>query len=302
VRRWLGPLHVTGVLWYRLHRFGAASTPRWIPPLFLPLFTIFFYLALRRIGKAIATNLVPVLGPCGWWERQRRLYRTFRAFAWSQTERYERLGTSRRFDWRIDGEDHWRRLMESPRGFMLLTAHIGNWEVGSMLPAERTGKQIHVVREGELDPRAQEFTRALLAGREGLPYTTHFVTGEASLSLELLDALRRGDIVALQGDRPRAGGRSVEVSLFGRGAPFPIGPAVLARAAEVPLVPVFVFREGRRRYRIRIRPPIEAARTQDRDQDVADAVKRIAREVEGAIRQAPHQWFCFAPIWSGGGV
>jgi KDO2-lipid IV(A) lauroyltransferase len=119
------------------------------------------------------------------------------------------------------------------------------------------------------------------------------------LGVRLLDALRQGDVVALQGDRPRADGRTVEAPFLGRTLGFPVGPAALARAAGVPLVPVFVFREGRLRSRVSIRAPIEVAETRDRDADVADATRRLAAEIERAVRAAPHQWFCFAPLWRG---
>jgi KDO2-lipid IV(A) lauroyltransferase len=116
----------------------------------------------------------------------------------------------------------------------------------------------------------------------------------------MAEALRRGDMVALQGDRPRVGGRRVTVSLFGRAMPMPVGPAALARAAQVPLLPVFNFREGRYRFRAVIRPRLHVARTADRDADVADAVRRLAAEIEWAIRERPHQWFCFRNLWEQG--
>ena len=119
------------------------------------------------------------------------------------------------------------------------------------------------MREKEIDPRAQDFIREILA-RAGGNYVTHFSGDDPTLSFELADALRRGEIVALQGDRPRAGGRTVIASLFGRPMPLPIGPAALARAAGVPIVPVFNFREGRFLMRAVVRPPFHVASTADR--------------------------------------
>jgi KDO2-lipid IV(A) lauroyltransferase len=168
--------------------------------------------------------------------------------------------------------------------------------MGSMLPASRDRRRVHVVREAETDPRAQRFIEGLIRGRGGDLYTTHFAE-EPRLGLDLLDALRRGEIVALQGDRPRAGGRTAEVSLFGRPFQLPIGPAALARAAGVPLVPVFVFREGRLSYRCAVRPPIHVSHGPDRRRDLEAALARFAADLEDAIRQAPHQWFCFRSLW-----
>mgnify|MGYP006979327239 CR=1 FL=1 len=54
---------------------------------------------------------------------------------------------------------------------------------------------------------------------------------------------------------------------------------------NAPLVPVFVFREGRRRYRVELRSPIEVARTDDKQRDVQDGVARMAEACEQALAQ-----------------
>jgi lauroyl/myristoyl acyltransferase len=166
-----------------------------------------------------------------------------------------------------------------------------------MLPPAEASRRVHVVREAERDPRAQEFIRGLIEKQAGSLYVTHFADDDPQLGLLLLEALRAGEIVALQGDRPRAGGRMVEVPLFGRPFPLPVGPATLARAAGVKLVPVFVFRERRLTYRCAVQPPIEVPRTADKGADVAEAARRFAAELEAAIRSRPHQWFCFRKVW-----
>lgn len=295
-RRILGPLHITGVFWFRIHRFGVRILPPWGLAPVVVLFTLFFWIALRNIRAAVASNLEAVLGPCGWWERQRRIFRTFWEFGWCLSERYERLSTERDFAIEAEGLDGWRDLATSGRGVILVTAHLGSWEVGSMLPASRDSRRVHVVREAETDPRAQRFIEKLIRGRSGELYTTHFAE-DPQLGMDLLDALRRGEIVALQGDRPRSGGRTQEVSLFGRPYSLPIGTVALARAAGMPLVPVFVFREGRRNYRCTLRPPIHVAQSGDRQRDLEDALGRFAAELEAAIRRRPHQWFCFRRLW-----
>ena len=297
IRRLLGPFYVTGIFWYRFHGCGVRVLPPWTLSLLMPLFTTFFFVALRKIRTAIAANLVPVLGPCGWLGRQVRIFRTMWSFAWCLSERYERLGTRRKFQVGADGIEHWRALDASGRGFILVTAHIGNWEVGSMLPAAQEQRTVHVVREAEGDPRAQRFIADLIRSAACGNYITHFAE-DPRLGMILLDALRQGEVVALQTDRPRAGGKTVEATVFGESFPLPIGPAALARAAEVPILPVFVFREGRLGYRCAIRPPIQVARTADRQADVEDAVLKLAAELEWAIAHRPHQWFCFRKLWA----
>ncbi len=296
MRKVLGPLYFTGAVWFRLHRFGVRAVPQWAFVPAIAFFAFAFSVALRNIRAAIASNLEEVLGPCGWWTRQARIYRTFNTFSWCLSERYERLSTDRQFQIDGDGLDHWREINGSGQGFILVTAHIGAWEVGSMLPAFQEERQVHVVRERESDPEAQRFVSELIRSRAGDFYITHFAE-DPQLGVDLLDALRRNEIVALQGDRPRAGGRTAQLSLFGRPYPLPVGPVALARAAGVPILPVFVFREGRLRYRCSLRQPIRVESTANRQGDMDRALQAFVGELECAISHRPHQWFCFRKLW-----
>lgn len=261
-----------------------ARGPAWLAHLVLRIAVPIMFLALRRTRRAVTGNLEAVLGPCGWWGRQRRIWRTFQNYAWCTLERYQRVAGGRTFESRFENVDSWKEAA-SRGGFVMVTAHVGSWEAGSTIPSTDYDHEVHVVREPEMDPRAQELTRELLG--EDARYKTHFAGEDPSLGFELLRALREGAIVALQGDRPRQDGRTASVAFFGRTLEFPLGPAALARAAGVPMLPVFVFREGRLRYRVVFRPPI------------GPDVQTLASEVEWAIREDPYQWFCWRSLWGG---
>jgi len=295
----LGDYHVTGLFWYRFHRWAMASMPDWTKSAIVVVFTTLFFPTIRNIRRAIAANLEAVLGPCGFFERQQRIFRTMYVFGWCLSERYERLVTDASFEVAVEAIEHWREVAASGRGVVMVTAHLGMYEAGSMLPASIDKRHVHLVREPEVDPRAQEFIRESVRSVEGSHYTMHFQTDDPLQGMALLDALRRGEIVAMQGDRPRAGSRTVQGTLFGRPLALPSGPAILARTAGAPMLPVFAIREGRRRYRIVFGPPIDVPETGDRTADAAAAMGRVAAEVERAVRRAPHQWFVFRELWPG---
>lgn len=295
--RLLGRFEVTGAFWFRFHEFGVRVAPEWSKALLIRAFAGLFFVALRRIRRAVLHNLEPVLGPAGFAEAQRRIYRTFHAFAWCLTERYESLSTPASFRFETENAEAWEATLASEGGFIFLTAHLGNWEVGAAQPRVLASRRIHLVREPEMDPRAQAFIAEILQKRLGDHVTTHFAANDHGLGMTLLDALRRGEIVALQGDRPRAGGRTVEVSLFGRPYDLPCGPFALARAAGVPLLPVFAIRAGRRHYRMLFCDPVAVPEAGSREDNLRRAATSVARGLEAAIRRHPHQWFCFANVW-----
>ena len=298
--RLLGRFHVTGAFWYEFHLFGVRHAPAWAFAPLIRLFTLFFCLTLHRIRRALAANLAVILGECGFVERQRRVHRTLLEFAWCLTERYEHYGGRTQPQVEVQNRSAWETLAASASGFIVLTAHLGNWEVSSSLLASQGGRRVHVVREQELAPEAQELIRDLVKRRAGAELVTHFA-GAPGLGVLLAESLARGEIVALQGDRPRGGGRTVDAQMFGRVTHLPIGPVALARVAGVPILPAFSFRTGRWSYRIELADPIRVAHTSDRSRDLEGAAVEVARSLEGAISTRPHQWFCFAEMWPEGG-
>src|SRR5262245_21994821 len=113
-RRLLGPLHVTGIAWYRLH-YWLTFFPEWFIVAMNWLSTCFFWFWLWNIRAAVASNLEAVLGPCGFFERQRRIWRTFYDLAWCLTERYEQF-RDRPMRFQFEGQATFAQMHESERG------------------------------------------------------------------------------------------------------------------------------------------------------------------------------------------
>lgn len=294
--RWLGRLHFSGVFWYRLHFLGVRVVPRPLQRAFVAVFATGFFLAMGRVRGAIASNLEAVLGPASTWERWRRAHRTILVFSHGLTDRYRRLARTESMSFKVEGQEHWREATANGRGAVLATAHVGSWEMAADLGTEEGRRVVHVVREEEMDPKAQAFVRQLMA-QQGSNVVTHFAGEDPRLAIELAEALRRGELVALQSDRPRVNGRHVVTEIFGKPMPLPVGPAALARSANVALVPVFSFREGEGLVRTVVRPPIWITSGADRQAELATALTQLAREIEWAIRERPYQWYCFRKLW-----
>ncbi|HJX25035.1 MAG TPA: hypothetical protein VJ252_02685, partial [Chthoniobacterales bacterium] len=123
-------------------------------------------------------------------------------------------------------------------------------------------------------------------------------TEGASLSFDLLNALRRGEIVSIQGDRAMDNVGSASTELFGRKVFLPSGPFILSLVTPAPIYPLFVVRLGYRRYKIIVREPIVCVRTnRPRETDLAEAMTLWSRVLESVTTEHWNQWYAFAPIF-----
>lgn len=118
-------------------------------------------------------------------------------------------------------------------------------------------------------------------------------------SVEMVRALRRGEIVAIQVDRAAPGHVTETLDFFGRPAPFQIGPFMLAKLARVPLWPVCVVRLGRRRYRFLPEPVRDIARDASRE-ELRAVMQEVIGSFEDHVRSYPNQWFQFHRVWGSG--
>ena len=179
------------------------------------------------------------------------------------------------------------RLERLEGGMISLTAHVGNWELAGRLLALRSARPTHVVV-------AEEEVRALKRWVRRDGDGVRFVPRSApTVSLQLVAALRRGEVVAVQGDRALGTRGDALVPFFGRPAPFPLGPFVLARALRVPLVPAFCMLDADRRYAVTVPEPLTVAAGGEED-----ALRAWVALLEDTVRRHPTQWFNFFDVWN----
>ena len=189
---------------------------------------------------------------------------------------------------RVEGEAYLRAALAGRRGLVLVTAHLGNWELGGRLVAGRLGRRTHVVVAPELDRGVDRFLR-------GVDGPVSFVRlGKPEAMVSLVRALRRGEVVALQGDRALGTRGDAVVEFFGAPAAFPRGPFVLARAAGVPVIPAFCLLGPDRRYTVVVAPVLEVTAGEEEA-----ALGRWVATLERMVRRTPEQWFNFYDVWSG---
>jgi KDO2-lipid IV(A) lauroyltransferase len=191
----------------------------------------------------------------------------------------------------MEGVEHFDEAVRRGKGIIVLTGHVGNWELGGIFFAKE-GLRTHVLTYDEDAPDLKEIKEGF---RRGYGIET-IVVGDSPLSsLPIIGALKEGGVVAMLVDRVQGGGTR-EVPFLGRPTPFPIGPVVLAGLTGAAIMPAFVVMEKRGTYRGIISGLVDLPKTGDREADLAAALSEIARLFEGVIRRYPDQFYNFVAI------
>jgi KDO2-lipid IV(A) lauroyltransferase len=119
----------------------------------------------------------------------------------------------------------------------------------------------------------------------------------ARATIELLQALRRNEIVAIQGDRVYNPRHGAEVPFFSKPAAFPLGPFLLSQVSGAPVLPGFVIRLGWLRYRVLMGDPILPAASGDGDAGQRAGLRQAVRFLETTLPVHYDQWVNFFDFW-----
>lgn len=184
-------------------------------------------------------------------------------------------------------EAHVNQARSLGRGVVILTAHLGNFELAGAWMA-RTQPIDFVVKplsNPDMEAWISERRRAAGVGQISLGAGVRAVFG----------ALRANRCVALLGDQD-ARRHGVFVPFFGRLASTAVGPAAIALRSGAPLIPAFAHRRGDGRHVIEFHAPLTVERP-----DAPDAAQRLTALhtalLEAQIRERPAEWFWLHRRW-----
>jgi KDO2-lipid IV(A) lauroyltransferase len=175
------------------------------------------------------------------------------------------------------------------RGLIVVTGHLGNWELGGAYLAAR-GLPIDAVARHMNNPLFDDY---LTATRERIGMT---VVHDDQAVKRVPRSLRSGRAVAFLVDQGAVGLASSWVPFFGRYAKTPRGPAVFALRLGAPIVFGVALRRPSGRYELTFEP-IEVHDTGDREADVDRIVTDYTATLERWVRRAPEQYLWHHRRW-----
>jgi predicted LPLAT superfamily acyltransferase len=222
------------------------------------------------------------------------IFRNYYIFGQILLDRIAMLaGFQERFTFDFDGEEHLRQM---DRGGLLISAHVGNWEVAGNL-LKRLEKKIHILLFDAEHQRIKGYMSEVLTNRS-VGYIV--IREDFSHLFAIRDALSKGEIIAMHGDRFIEGNRTIPVRFMGMPALFPTGPVNMAAKFGVPVSYVFAVKENRKHYHFYATPLLHIdypGNIRSRERSLRSAVEKYVEALEKILRKYPFQWFNYYDFW-----
>ena len=191
----------------------------------------------------------------------------------------------------FDGLENYCGATERGNGVLLLTAHLGGWEVGSFVQSLHGRPLCIVIRE--LD---NPYLNRLVDRYRTLHGNRTF--GKQEFARGLLAAMHAGQTVGLLMDTNTITTQGVFVPFFGVPACTASGLARVALHTGAAVLPAFtIWDEALGKYRIQFEPMLELIRTGDDEADAITNTALFTRVIEDFVRRFPGQWLWVHRRW-----
>ena len=190
---------------------------------------------------------------------------------------------------RVEGEENFNKAFKSNRGIVIVSAHMGNWEVGLHITNYYGKPMLGVAaktRYGWAD---------ILLSRSRNRLGNTIIDKKGALP-KITEGLRRGEVIGMLIDQSRRK-HGVEVTFFGRKATASPAAALLALRCNSLVLPAFCVRRSDGQLTIQVKTPFELTRTGDLRSDIQSNTQRMIDVVEGMVRTYPDQWFWLLKPW-----
>ncbi len=190
---------------------------------------------------------------------------------------------------KIEGIEYLDDSLKQGRGVILVSAHLGNWELGGSILA-KLGYNVSAVALSHRHKKIDNFftSRRQMFGMQQIPF--------GGALRRCFKCLSDKNILGLIGDRDYFD-NGVHVHFFSKKTLMPKGPAVLALRFGSPIVPIFIIRNADDTFTIKFYPPIKYRPTGDKDKDIKLLTLSYLKIIEDVVRKHPEQWYVFRKFW-----
>jgi predicted LPLAT superfamily acyltransferase len=196
------------------------------------------------------------------------------------------LGKGKKITYSQQGEQYLRKFVTEKKPLVLISAHIGNWEIAANLLNKLDAKVNAVMYQGE-----GEKIKSLMKSEVG---DVHFniipIGKDISHILSINHVLKNGEFICIHGDRYAQGSKTIEVDFFGKKAELPYGAFQLAARLKAHHSFIFTVKNGKYNYHFTATEPVLSTSPEE-------VAKRYVKVLEEMVIQWPEQWFNYHPFF-----
>lgn len=189
------------------------------------------------------------------------------------------------------GLEYLQALASEGKGGLLLSAHVGNWEIAGHF-LQKLNVRINLVMYDGEHRHIKEYLNSVTGPRS---FHVIVIQPDHSHIYQIAAALARGELIGMHADRYLQGTKTLTLPFLGRPARFPEGPFLLASKLRVPVTFVFAMKAGEMTYRFSATPPIQPQQLKEAGPETI--LQAYISEVENKAREYPDQWFNYFPFW-----
>ncbi len=201
-------------------------------------------------------------------------------------------GIKNKFSFHFDGEENLLKIADMKKGGILLSAHIGNWDVAGHL-FTRLQTPINIV----LYDAEHENIKKYLDGVTGKRNMNIIVIkDDLSHIYAISDAFAKNELVCMHADRFLPGNKTIRSEFLEQSAKFPLGPFLLAATFKVPVSYVFACKESKLHYHL-FASEIKDYSKFGKDEMMNNMLRDYAAEMELKLKRYPEQWFNYFNFW-----
>lgn len=194
------------------------------------------------------------------------------------------------FTYEFDGIDKLKELLAQGKGGVLISAHVGNFEIAEFFFKEiDINSQINIVT---VDNERNEIKK-YLESVTGKPNTKFiYIKEDMSHIFDINNALSNNELVCFTGDRYFESTKYLTADLLGKKAKFPAGPFSIASRLRVPVAFVYVMKETSKHYHLYTRMATAKHR------DAQGLLENYTQSIENILKKYPLQWFNYFDFWN----
>lgn len=201
-------------------------------------------------------------------------------------------GIKNKFSFDFDGEENLHKIAALKKGGILLSAHIGNWDVAGHL-FKRLQSRINIVLYDGEHEQIKQYLEGITGKRN---MSIIVIKKDLSHIYKISEALSNNELVCMHADRFLEGNKTLTAPFLGEPARFPMGPFLLASTFKVPVSYVFAVKESSLHYHL-FASDIKDYTTVAKNEVMMQMLSEYIAEIEKKVKQYPEQWFNYYNFW-----